>query len=103
VTEDVTEKRRDRILELLSKKPSITTEQIAEILSVSKITIIRDIDKLKRKGQIEYIGSVYRLRRGWLLESMPIVKQVSLTKIFDRWRPGLTTHNLLKGDQVSGH
>lgn len=39
------------------KNPLVTTEQIAKVLNVSKRTIIRDVDKLKDKGQIEYIGS----------------------------------------------
>lgn len=29
---------------------------MAKLLNVSKRTIIRDVDKLKEKGQIEYIG-----------------------------------------------
>lgn len=38
------------------KNSFITTEQIAKIVGVSKRTVIRDVDKLKDKGQIAYIG-----------------------------------------------
>lgn len=55
--ENVTEKRSIQIIDLMLKNPLVTTEQIAKVLSVSKRTIIRDVDKLKDKGQIEYIGS----------------------------------------------
>lgn len=60
VTEDVTEnvtERSSRILSLMRETPTITTEQIAEILSVTKRTIIRDIEKMKKNNQIKYIGS----------------------------------------------
>ncbi|MCK9509249.1 MAG: HTH domain-containing protein [Pigmentiphaga sp.] len=56
VTKNVTENRGSKIMDLMLEQPSVTTKQIAEILNVSKRTIIRDIDKLKDKGQIEYIG-----------------------------------------------
>jgi ATP-dependent DNA helicase RecG len=56
VTENVTEKRRLQVVEFMHKNPSITTEQLAKMLKVSKRTIIRDIEKLKNNNQIEYIG-----------------------------------------------
>jgi ATP-dependent DNA helicase RecG len=57
VTENVTESRSSRILDLMITTPSITTEQIAKTLKVTKRTILRDIEKMKIDRQIEYVGS----------------------------------------------
>ncbi|NGM63446.1 HTH domain-containing protein [Sphingobacterium sp. SGG-5] len=56
VTENVTENRRRQIVNLMLKHPSITTAQIAEMLNVTKRTIIRDVEKLKDNDQVQYIG-----------------------------------------------
>jgi len=56
VTEDVTENREYRILELIDKKNCLSTTQIAKEMSVSRMTIHRDLEKLKAKGLIERIG-----------------------------------------------
>ena len=57
VTENVTEKRLNQIIQLLKNNPSITTELIAEKLNVTKRTILRDLEKLKKSGKVIYAGS----------------------------------------------
>ncbi len=56
VTKNVTE-RSIQILDLMRETPSITTEQIAKKLNVTKRTIIRDVEKLRKSNRIEHIGS----------------------------------------------
>ncbi len=56
VTENVTEKRGETILNIISKNPYITTEEIGKILKVTKRTIIRDIEQLKNDGKLIYEG-----------------------------------------------
>lgn len=57
VTENVTENRLARIINIIQKDNKITTEKIAEKLSLTKRTILRDIEKLKKANRIQYIGS----------------------------------------------
>lgn len=56
VTENVTENREVRIVEMMRETPAITTAQIAETLGVTRRTIIRDIEKLRNDHRVEYIG-----------------------------------------------
>ncbi|WP_164124322.1 ATP-binding protein [Sphingobacterium luzhongxinii] len=56
VTENVTEKRERNIVGIMQKKPSTTTQEIADLLGVTKRTIIRDIEKLKVENRVEYVG-----------------------------------------------
>ena len=57
VTENVTENRLKIIIGFMQSNPHITTEEIAEKLNVTKRTILRDIEKLKKDSQIVYTGS----------------------------------------------
>ena len=57
VTKKVPSEREKRILELLLKQNKISTTQIAITLSVARMTIHRDLEKLKYKGLIERIGA----------------------------------------------
>jgi len=57
VTNNVTNNRSELILDLIKRSPLITTIQIAESLSVSKRTVLRDIDKLKQLDQLKRIGN----------------------------------------------
>lgn len=47
VTENVTKNRLTQIVELIKENPKITTLEIANQLSLTKRTILRDIEKLK--------------------------------------------------------
>ena len=47
------EERQNRIVELVSEKGNIQAERLAEDLDVSRMTIRRDLDKLKQEGIIE--------------------------------------------------
>ena len=60
VTDDVTDDVTDRsvkIVKLIKSNSEISTLRMAKALSVSKRTILRDIELLKRKGIIEREGS----------------------------------------------
>lgn len=57
VTESVAKNRHIQIINLMLKEPSITTEQLAAILKVTKRTIIRNISQLKEENIITRIGS----------------------------------------------
>jgi ATP-dependent DNA helicase RecG len=57
VTDNVTNNRLDIILEFIKNDNTITTEEIAKKMDVSKRTILRDIDKLKTQNKIERIGN----------------------------------------------
>ncbi len=46
-------KRRDKIIELLLKNPSISTEGLADELLVSPLTIRRDLQSLEKKGVLK--------------------------------------------------
>ena len=60
VTKDVTNvtkiSRLDKILDLIKSDNSISLKEISEQLNVSKKTILRDIDKLKKMGKLKFIG-----------------------------------------------
>ena len=57
---DVTDNRCDNIDEFIVKSiklnPTISTSKIAETLNVSKRTILRHIDELKKKNILRYVG-----------------------------------------------
>lgn len=55
-TENVTENRVSKILEMIKENPGISTTELAARLSVSKMTILRDIEILKSTGRITRIG-----------------------------------------------
>jgi ATP-dependent DNA helicase RecG len=56
VTGNVTENRADKIIELIRKNPFITTEEMSRILKVSKRTVLRDMDQLKKEKRVTYEG-----------------------------------------------
>ena len=56
VTDDVTD-RCYRLLEIIIANNQISTQKMAEIMHVTKRTILRDIEKMKQENQIERIGS----------------------------------------------
>lgn len=58
VTENVTEvseadQRREDMLEMMRKNPKITTENLANYFSVSRMTISRDINLLRKNNRLE--------------------------------------------------
>jgi ATP-dependent DNA helicase RecG len=53
---NVTDNRIDSLLNLINKNNKITTQKLADILGVSRMTIARDIEYLKGKGMLERIG-----------------------------------------------
>lgn len=53
-TENDTEKQL--IINLMSKNKDITISQISKAISLSRITIVREIDKLKQIWKIKRIG-----------------------------------------------
>ncbi len=57
VTENVTEKRRQKIIKLVEENNKITTEEIAKLIGVVRRTIARDIDSLKENVELIRIGS----------------------------------------------
>ena len=57
VTENVIENREIKILELIIKNNNISTTQIAKELSIARMTVHRDIEKLKAKGLLERVGA----------------------------------------------
>ena len=64
VTENVTEKstaenRRDEILRLMKLDKKITTENLANILHVSRMTISRDINQLRSQNRLVRDGGDY--------------------------------------------
>ena len=50
-------KRQKRIIEIIRDNASITQEEMASILNISRFTIIREIKVLEEKGIIKRIGS----------------------------------------------
>ena len=48
--------RFDKILDLIKFDNSISLKELSECLNVSKSTILRDIDKLKKMGKLKFIG-----------------------------------------------
>ena len=53
---DVTD-RQHAIINLIKEHTNMTTTQMAERLGVTKRTILRDIESLKKKGFISRVGS----------------------------------------------
>lgn len=50
------QKNKKRIVELMRRKPSITTGEIASILDINRSAAMRHIDTLKKEGTIERKG-----------------------------------------------
>ena len=50
------EKRKDIIIELVKQKPQITASEIAEILHLTRRTIMSEIEGLKAVNKIRRIG-----------------------------------------------
>ena len=48
---------QNQILTLISKDPSITTEQLGLVSGISKRAVLRQISKLKVQGRLRRIGS----------------------------------------------
>jgi ATP-dependent DNA helicase RecG len=57
VTDNVTDIRKNQIIRLIQENNQITMTQLAKKLSVTKMTIVRDIARLKEDNIIERIGS----------------------------------------------
>ncbi len=57
VTDNVTNNRRDFLIRLMEENSTITTEEAAKRLKVTRRTIARDIDFLKKKGKLRRIGT----------------------------------------------
>ena len=49
--------RREKILELIVGNKKITSNNLKDILGVSKATVERDLSKLREESKLEYIGS----------------------------------------------
>ena len=58
VTENVTENRSNLIVNTIRLNNIVSIDQLSEILKVSKRTIIRDIEKLKKQNIIARVGPV---------------------------------------------
>ena len=56
VTENVTENRLILIEKLIKENPTITTTQLSKILKVTRMTVSREIEKLKTGNKIKRIG-----------------------------------------------
>ena len=56
VTENVTENRLNIILKEISKSPDISYDQLSKKLKVARMTIYRDIEKLKKQKKIKRVG-----------------------------------------------
>jgi ATP-dependent DNA helicase RecG len=57
VTENVTENRTTYILEAIRNNPKITTKILSQQLNIARMTLHRDLEKLKNEGIIKRIGS----------------------------------------------
>lgn len=57
VTGDVTDRRLQLIINSILSNNKLSTAQLAKLLHVSKRTILRDIEKLKKNGKLIRIGS----------------------------------------------
>ena len=49
--------RREKILELIVGNKKITSNNLKDILGVSKATVERDLSKLREENRLEYKGS----------------------------------------------
>jgi ATP-dependent DNA helicase RecG len=56
VTGNVTENRTLRILEMIQQQPDITTSELSKKLNISRMTLHRDLEKLKAGGKIKRMG-----------------------------------------------
>ena len=56
VTENVTENRLNLIIQLIKKSPKITTINLSKSLNVSRMTIHRDLEILKKTNKIKRLG-----------------------------------------------
>lgn len=54
---DITDNRQKIILELITGNNKITTKSIADILKITKRTVLRDIENLKMQNKIKRVGS----------------------------------------------
>jgi ATP-dependent DNA helicase RecG len=57
VTDNVTNNRKEHILKIIKDNAELSTEQIAERLKVTKRTILRDIEELKKENIVKRVGS----------------------------------------------
>ena len=58
VTDNVTDNERQiRVIEFIKSNNKISTKEISEILNISKRTILRDIEKLKKQNRLKRVGS----------------------------------------------
>ncbi len=55
-------------MQMIRKDPSVTALEITEALGLHRITVIRNLNKLKEKGIIERIGS--DKTRYWKIKSL---------------------------------
>lgn len=56
----VIEKRRDTILDILQKTSMVRIDDLSKLLSVSALTIRRDLDELKKQNKLErFFGGAY--------------------------------------------
>lgn len=56
VTENVTKNRLSQIVNEIERNPKISYDQLCEILGVTRMTVYRDIENLKKEGKIKRIG-----------------------------------------------
>ena len=54
---DVPDERRNKILAIIQKNPTVTVSELAECFSVTSKTIKRDLSSLKKSGRIMRVGS----------------------------------------------
>jgi ATP-dependent DNA helicase RecG len=57
VTDNFTESRLVLIMKEIKLNPNISYNQLSKILDVTRMTVYRDIEKLKEGGRIKRIGS----------------------------------------------
>ena len=58
-----TKNRKQNIINILTEKPSITIDELAKILKLTRRTILREIDTLKELNLITRIGG--RKKGSW--------------------------------------
>lgn len=56
VTENVTENRIQAIIDLIKKNPKLTTTAMSNQLNITRMTLHRELEKLKEKGILKRIG-----------------------------------------------
>lgn len=49
-------KTEDKIMDMISQDNTVTTEQMAEALNISKRAILKQISKLKEQGLLQRVG-----------------------------------------------